>query len=187
MRLRDPSSISSSELRGVAGTKHVRTAAEAQGEGVAALDVQRLGRRPRASPHRLIIGEVGPESVRDLLRAPRVRPAPILTTPVPTTDPPNLRAWHSHAVGGRDRACEALLHVLPQRVVRGEAWPPSGAWHACRHATGRSSPDTPGRRRGLRRCDAAPARSSTGIGPSAERSHEPRSRGHEGWRSLLAR
>ena len=47
-------------------------------ERAAALDVQRLVDRLVADAHGLIIGEVDPEPVRDLLRAPRRRPSPVL-------------------------------------------------------------------------------------------------------------
>ena len=47
-------------------------------ERAAALDVERLVDRLVADPHGLIIGEVDLEPVRDLLRAPRRHPAPVL-------------------------------------------------------------------------------------------------------------
>src|SRR6266511_5592702 len=60
------------------------------------------------------------EPVGDLLRAPRAGPAPVLTTPVTPPDPAHGRARHLAAVGGGDGAGKPVLHVLPQRVVRGE-------------------------------------------------------------------
>jgi hypothetical protein len=58
----------------------------------AALDVQGLVDRLVGDPHGLIIGEVGPEPVRDLLRAPRRGPAPVGPAPVAPSDPPHVRA-----------------------------------------------------------------------------------------------
>jgi len=39
-------------------------------------------------PHRLIIGEVQPQTMGDLLRTPRVAPTPILAPAMTTADPP---------------------------------------------------------------------------------------------------
>src|SRR5271169_5979840 len=50
-------------------------------ERAAALHVERLIDRLVRNAHRLIIGEVQWESVGDLLRAPRLRPAPVLAPP----------------------------------------------------------------------------------------------------------
>ena len=57
-----------------------------------ALHVQRLIDGLVRDAHRLIIGEVDPQPVRDLLRAPRLRPPPILTATMTSTDPAHLRA-----------------------------------------------------------------------------------------------
>src|SRR6266540_53575 len=89
-------------------------------ERASALHVQGLVDRLMRDPHRLIIGEVDPEPIRDLLRTPRPRPAPVLTTAVATTIEAHSRPGHRLAVGSRDRAGEPVLHVRPQRVVRGE-------------------------------------------------------------------
>jgi len=71
-------------------------------------------------PHGLIIGEVGPDPVRDLLRAPRAGPAPVLPAPVTAADPPHVRSRYGGAIRSGDHAGEPVLDVLPQRVVRGE-------------------------------------------------------------------
>ena len=114
------------------------------------------------------------------------RPAAVLTAPMPTPDPADRRASHSRAVRGRDLpASRSCTYAAAHRWLR--AWPPSGAWHADRRATGRSWPDTPDHRHGSPHCGAAPARSSMGTGPAAERSRAPRSPGHAGQRSLPAR
>src|SRR5207245_368640 len=89
-------------------------------ERAAALHVQGLVDRFVRDPHRVIIREVDPEPIRDLLRAPRPRPAPVLTTAVPAADEANGRPRHSLAVWSGDRAGETLLHVLAQRVIRGQ-------------------------------------------------------------------
>jgi hypothetical protein len=85
-----------------------------------ALHVERLVDGLVRDPHGVIIGEVDPEPVRDLLRAPRGRPAAVRAAPMPATDPPDRRAGHRRAVRGHDRAREPVLHVLPQRIVGGE-------------------------------------------------------------------
>src|SRR5512132_4531425 len=64
--------------------------------------------------------EVDPQPLGDLLRAPRVRPAPVLTAPVPATDPAHLGTGHGYPARRRDRAGEPVLHVLAQRVAGGE-------------------------------------------------------------------
>src|SRR5262249_1664097 len=89
-------------------------------ESASALHVEGLVDRVMRDPHRVILGEVDAESVRDLLRAPRPRPAPVLTTAVPTTSEAHLRAGHRLAVGPRPRAGGPVLDVLPQRGILGQ-------------------------------------------------------------------
>ena len=89
-------------------------------ERAAALNVQGLVDRLVRDPHDLIIGEVGPEPVRDLLRAPRRGPAPVGPASVAPPDPPHVRARHSPASWPGDRAGQPVLHVGPQGLVRGE-------------------------------------------------------------------
>src|SRR4029453_3063195 len=67
--------------------------------------------------------EVDPEPARDLLRAPRPGPAPILTAAVTAPDPANLRTWHRRAVGRGGPAGQPGLHVPPERIVAGELGP----------------------------------------------------------------
>src|SRR5438046_2876009 len=86
-------------------------------ERAPALHVEGLVDRLMRDPHRVILGEVDPEPIRDLLRTPRRCPAPVLTTAVPTTSKAHFWAGHRLAVGPRDRADEPLLHVLAQRVI----------------------------------------------------------------------
>jgi hypothetical protein len=68
-------------------------------------------------PHGLIIGEVDPEPVRDLLRAPRRGPAPVGPAPVAPSDPPHVRARHNCAIWPGDRAGEPVLHVRAEPLV----------------------------------------------------------------------
>src|SRR5216683_1529786 len=86
----------------------------------AALDIQGLVDRLVRDPHGLIIREIGPQPVRDLLRAPRPGPAPIRPATVTASDPGHIRAGHSHATRPGDRASEPVLHILPQDLVRSQ-------------------------------------------------------------------
>jgi hypothetical protein len=109
-----------------AGPRHPQRPPSPQARGqltaqrAAALDVQGLVDRLVRDPHGPIIGEVDPESVGDLLRAPRPGPAPVRAAPVTPPNPTNLGTWHRRAVGRGDPAGEPVLHVLAQRVVGGE-------------------------------------------------------------------
>ena len=98
--------------------------AQARGELAAqrpaTLDVEGLVDRLMRDPHGIIIGEVGPQPVRDLLRAPRCRPAPVLAAAVPPADPADLRAFSAGPIGPPHRTRQAVLHVVPQRLVHGE-------------------------------------------------------------------
>src|SRR5699024_6466908 len=60
------------------GTPSAQTPDQLAFERATALDVQRLIDRLMADAHGLIIREVDPEPVRDLLRAPRQGPRPVL-------------------------------------------------------------------------------------------------------------
>jgi hypothetical protein len=86
----------------------------------APLDVEGLVDRLVGDPHGPIIGEVDPESVRDLLRTPRGGPAPVLTASVAPPDPAHLRARDRGAVRSGDHPGEPVLHVVAQGVVGGE-------------------------------------------------------------------
>src|SRR5215211_2449591 len=89
-------------------------------ESAPALDVEGLVDRFVRDPHRVIIGEVDPEPIRDLLRTPRLRPPPIPTATMAATDEAHIRPGHRLAVRLSDDAGKPLLHVLAQRVVRRE-------------------------------------------------------------------
>ena len=102
------------------GPSGAQARAQLTAQRAAALDVQGLVDRLVRDPHRLIIGEVDPQPARDLLRAPRLGPAPVLTAAVAAPDPANIGTWHRRAVGCGDPAGKPVLHVLPQRVIAGE-------------------------------------------------------------------
>ena len=55
--------------------------------------------------------------MRDLLRAPRARPAPILAATVAAADPTHRRPGDAGAVRHPDRPRESLPHVAPQPLV----------------------------------------------------------------------
>ena len=86
-------------------------------ERAAALDVERLVDRLVGDPHGLIIGEVDRQPVRDLLRAPRRRPPPILTPRLVPALPRRIRPGHRRPVGTSDHAGQPVLHVLAQTLV----------------------------------------------------------------------
>src|SRR5579863_671960 len=86
----------------------------------AALDEQRLIDRLVADPHRLIIGEVDLQSVRDLLRAPRHSPAPVLAARLVSPFPRRC-LWPSDSpVRPPHLAGESRLHILTQPRIGGE-------------------------------------------------------------------
>ena len=65
-------------------------------------------------------GKIDSEPVSNLLRTPRPRPASLLAAPVPPTDPAHIWSRHAGPVSSGDDACESVLHILAQFVVRGE-------------------------------------------------------------------
>src|SRR5438067_6144329 len=70
--------------------------------------------------HRLIIGEVQAEPVSDLLRAPRLRPPPVLTAAMSPAGPPDLRTGDAGPVRPLHGAGLAVLHIPAQLRVDGE-------------------------------------------------------------------
>jgi hypothetical protein len=84
------------------------------------LDVQGLVNRLVRDPHRLIIGEIDPEPVSDLLRAPRLPPAAIRAAAVTPATPAHLGAGHSDPVRSLHGAGETVLDVSSQLAVGGE-------------------------------------------------------------------
>jgi len=109
-----------------ARTRHPQRPSRAQpgrelaAQRATALHVERLVDRLVRDPHRGIIREVEREPVGDLLGAPRLRPAPILAATVAAADPAHLGSGDARAVRGRDDPGEPLLHIPPQRLVRGQ-------------------------------------------------------------------
>ena len=145
-------------------------------QGAAALDVEGLVDRLVADPHGLIIGEVDPEAVAR--SAPGSSPAPTggprgEACSCPSTPGPSGPT--SSPVRRTDHAREPVLDVVRGAARWWPAWRPSVAEPAARRATGRSMPCTRAARSASTRCGAAPARSSTGSAPTAERSPAHRS------------
>ena len=136
----------------------------------AALDVERLVDRLVADPHGLIIGEVDPEPVRDLLRAPPLHPPAIPTVGLVAALPRRALRADGSTIRRPDDAGEPVLHVVAEPLVAWPAWRPSVAGHAARRATARSTPCTRAATSASTRCGAAPARSSTGSDRAAGRS-----------------
>ena len=89
-------------------------------EGAPSLDVERLVDGLMRDPHRLIIGEIDPQPVRDLLGTPGLRPTPISTAPMAATGEAHIGSRHQLAVGSGDLPGETVLHVGAQRVIAGE-------------------------------------------------------------------
>ena len=85
------------------------------------LDVQRLVDGLVRDPHRVIVGIRYPEPMGDLLRAPRCRPMSVLAAAITSTTPgADVWARRGRPVLSHHRACEAVLHVAPQPIVRGQ-------------------------------------------------------------------
>jgi hypothetical protein len=89
-------------------------------ERPSSLDVERLVDGLVGDPHGLIIGEIDLKSIRDLLRAPCLRPAPVGAATVTAADEAHLRARRRLTVGSSDLSSQAILHVIPQPIVRHE-------------------------------------------------------------------
>jgi hypothetical protein len=84
------------------------------------LHVKGLVDRLVRDPHRLIVGEVDRQPVRDLLRTPRRRPPAILPPPDVSPDPgARLRPSHLDAVLIANLARQPLLDVLARAVIDG--------------------------------------------------------------------
>ena len=82
------------------------------------LDVQRLVNRLVRDPHR--DRRDTREPMGDLLRAPRCRPMSVLAAAMTSTTP-GAHVWTRHGRPvSHHGACEAVLHVAPQPIVRGQ-------------------------------------------------------------------
>ena len=139
----------------------------------AALHVEGLVERLVADPHGLIIAEVDPKAIRDLLWAPSL----------PTGDPHGVACCGPSTPALADRQ---LGRLGPEPLPRADrprrraaahsqpAWRPWVAGHDARRATERSTPCTRGATFSPTRCGAVPARSSMGSGPADERSRAHR-------------
>ena len=89
-------------------------------ERTPALHVERLVDRLVRNPHGLIMGEIDPEPVRDLLRAPRCCPPSILSGPMTATGPAHLGSRHQLAIRAGDQPTQTILNVFAEGVVGGQ-------------------------------------------------------------------
>ncbi len=80
-----------------------------------ALHVKRLVDGLVADPHGRDLGKVEPQAPGDLLRAPRLAPAPRLPRPMPATLPGHNRPRHRGPAWSSNHAGQPVLHVNPQR------------------------------------------------------------------------
>ena len=144
-------------------------------ERATALHVERLIDRLVRDPHRLIIGEVDPQPVRDLLRAPRRRPPTVLAPRLVATLP---RRWSQAPAPPSRPAGEPDRRAAPARTRatdhRRRASRSSGDEPSTPPSTARPTPGNRASRRGWPRCGAAHERSSTAIAQAAGRSPAPR-------------
>ena len=81
----------------------------------AALYVERLVDGLVADAHGFIVREVEPQALGDLLRAPRLGPAPVLPGTVPPALPGHGRPGHRGPARGSNHASQPVLHIRPQR------------------------------------------------------------------------
>ena len=89
------------------------------------LHIQRLIDRLMRDPHRLIIGEVQTQPMRDLLRAPGPPPPPVLARPMTPPDPPDLRARDRAPIRPLHSPRQAVGHIAAQLRVAGELGSPA--------------------------------------------------------------
>ncbi len=82
-----------------------------------ALHVKRLVDGLVADPHGVVVREVEPQAVSDLLWAPPPGPAPVLPTPMPPALPRHHRPGRRSPAWGSNRARQPILHIRPQRSV----------------------------------------------------------------------
>jgi hypothetical protein len=73
-----------------------------------------------ADAHRFVIRKLVQEPPRDLLRAPRCCPPPVLPTPMSTSFPGHCRPMNSLSTWAGDNACQSILNVAPQRSIDGQ-------------------------------------------------------------------
>ena len=109
----------------------------------------------------VIVREVEPQALGDLLRAPRHTPSPVLPRPVPPSLPGHGRPGDRSPARGGDMARQAAPARRPAAPRSSRASPASGGGPPAPRATARWSPGTPGRHPASPRCAAALARSST--------------------------
>ena len=90
-------------------------------ERPAALDVESLVDRLVGDPHRLIFGEVDPQSVGYLLRAPGLRPSAVTAMGLVAPRPwPGLGPGDGDPVGAADLTGEPIVDAVAEPLVGGE-------------------------------------------------------------------
>ena len=124
--------------RGLAGPgpRHPQGAPAAQAgdqlalQRSAALHIEGLVDRFMGDPHGLIIGEIDPQTVRDLLWAPGLHPAAVATMRLVLAVPLRTLGAQHPAIGCPDPPRQAVLDIAAEPVVGGELGrlgPPSAA------------------------------------------------------------
>ena len=109
-----------------AGPRHTQRSpgasagAQFAAQRTAALNIERLGRSPRARSSLAHHRRIDAQAVGDLLGTPRGGAPSILAAPVSTPDPADIRTDDRLPVGGGDLPGQPVLHVAPQRLVGGE-------------------------------------------------------------------
>ena len=173
----------------VPGSPQRPTCPQASGQFAAqrspALDIQRLIDRLVGHAHRLIIGEVQAQPLRDLLRAPALSPTAILPRSLTPPPPCDIRTRDA-PIRPLHRARKPGLHIrpAPHSLRASPAW---DVEHDAQHASGRSRLDT---QRGHVRsphCVATLGRSSTAHGRADARSLAPHNHARAEPRSPPAR
>ena len=130
----------------------------------AALDVERLVDRLVGDPHRLVVGKVDRQPVRDLLRAPRARPHPILSAGPVAALPGRSRRSDHRPIRCVDNTSEAILHVVTEPIIDHQFRRPGPAGQPAPPSIARPRPDTRGSLPESQRCGGAHVRPSTVTG-----------------------
>src|SRR4051794_10558729 len=106
-----------------AGMRSARASAHPGLARTPALHVKRLVDRLVADAHALVIRVVEPQTLSDLLRAPRPRPASALPRPVSASLPGHGRPRHRSAARSDDGRSEPFPYIGPQRRTPRELRP----------------------------------------------------------------
>jgi len=123
---------------GARGRERPKASGQLAAQRSTALHIERLIDRLMRHTHRLIIGEVNPEATGDLLRAPALSPASVLSRSVAPPAPADVRTRNT-PVGALHRPGQPVLHI--DRPATPGSQPASPARDVERdgpHASGRS-------------------------------------------------